>query len=624
MGSLLSRSLTAILFFAVSATLVSANTCRQSIDLNGTWLLAPDPCNTGETGRWQKPEHTFEKVGSVTVPADFSALGDEYKTYKGAAWYRRSFTVPATWKDKRVVIRFEAVNNQSKVWINGRFAGQNPDPFLPFEFDVSRLIEYGAENTVTVKADTTNRPDAVPSSRIGWFPFGGIIRPVSLIATNKIYITSPHICGQVGPDGASLRLTAVMHNETREAARVRISTQIQDSYNTLLHGFGIIKSIGPHTKSLTQSNVTIQAPVLLPWSCDRPILYTAQLSLYANDKLVDDCSITFGLRTIEARGGTLYLNGEPIILTGFNRHEDSPRTNMCPDLNLVREELLQMKTEFGANFVRLAHYPQSSEILDICDQIGMLVMTEVPLYMWKGIAESGTDYHKKFESASRQLDKMINRDYNHPSVIIWSVSNETWPKYLEVAGANTKLVAQAKRTDPTRLALHVSDHWRPDLPDGRSRQDHFGEDDIIAINGYPHQIFRKNNGNPLSSWHDDVAGARIDPNLIARFWADGIKMLHEEYPHKPILVSEFGWRSDSGHKQQAMFIEGAADGMKHPALCGATVWCWADHPWDSEEELRISPYGIYARERRAKPQAVRAAKELFTELRNYFDDHRAK
>jgi hypothetical protein len=253
----------------------------------------------------------------------------------------------------------------------------------------------------------------------------------------------------------------------------------------------------------------------------------------------------------------------------------------------------------------------------MCDELGLLVMCEIPLYMWQGIKESGDDYHKVYETAARQLEKMINRDYHHPSVIMWSVSNETWPGFLEVAGANTKLVALAKRLDPSRLALHVSDHWRDDLPDGRSRQDHFGEDDVIGINGYPHRIFRKD-GRILSSWHDDIRGATFDPNLIADFWSHGLEMLHAEYPNKPILVTEYGWRSDSGYKQQADFIAAAAPGMKKPWLAGATIWCWADHPWSSDQEIRLSPYGIYTRDRKPKPQAVEATKHAFNELREYF------
>ena len=601
-------------------TLYAGEAPRAELDLCGTWQAAVDPNNIGEGKQWYDLSVELPEAAEVNVPASFANIAAEYKTYKGPGWFRRSFNMPTEWKGKRVMIHFEAVNNQSKVWINGQLAGENPDAFLPFELDISDFLNYGQENTIAVKADTTHLTNTIPGNRIGWHQFGGIIREVRLSVTNRRYLDRIQVkCDRMN-NADNILVSGTVNNNGSETVAVDVGVQILKpdgthfTSNSSEHVFGV-EGGQLHAFSL-QTGVSEE---MERWTPENPALYTAKVSLRIAEQIVDEKVVRFGFRTIEAKDAKLYLNGKPILLTGFDRHEDSPRMDMCPDHELVREDLLKMKNEFGANFVRLSHYPQHPAILDMCDEIGMLVMCELPLYMWRGIKESGDEYHQVYEDARRQLETLINRDYNHPSVIMWSISNETWPQYLEVVGANTKLVAWARRLDPTRLALHVSDHWRNDLPDGRSRQDHFGEDDIIGINGYPHRIFRKD-GRIMSFWHEDVRGAKFDTELIAKFWSDGLDMLHAEYPNKPILVTEYGWRSDEGHRQQAQFIAAGARGMKKPWLAGATIWCWADHAWSSRDKMRFSPYGIYTRQRKPKPSAVAATKQAFSELREYFEN----
>ena len=591
---------------------------RTELDLCGKWQAAVDPNNTGEGLRWYDPSVELPYPADVNVPGSFANIASKYVAYEGPGWFRRTFDVPADFEGKRVVIRFEAVNNQSKVWINGQLAGENPDAFLPFELDISKLLNYGQTNSIAVRADTTRLKNTVPGSTIGWHEFGGIIREVNLIAADPFHIESIQLETPIVDGVQKLTIIGSCRNGRSIPVQSSLNFHLLRPDGTEWKTYSLaLPSLGAGHTSFFNSKPIIESPQL--WSPENPALYSVNVSLQADGKVVDEKTVCFGFRTIEARNARLYLNGKPIFLTGFDRHEDSPRTDMCPDHEFTRSELLKMKTEFGANFIRLCHYPQHPKTLDICDELGLLVMCEIPLYMWQGIKESGDDYHKVYETAARQLEKMISRDYNHPSVIMWSVSNETWPQYLEVVGANTKLVAHVKRLDPTRLALHVSDHWRDDLPDGRSRQDHFGEDDVIGINGYPHRIFRKD-GRILTFWHDDVRGATLDPNLITAFWSHGLDMLHAEYPNKPILITEYGWRSDEGHRSQAQFIAAGAPGMKKPWCCGATIWCWADHPWASESELRLSPYGIYTRERKPKPSAVEATKQAFKELRAYFQE----
>ena len=185
-----------------------------------------------------------------------------------------------------------------------------------------------------------------------------------------------------------------------------------------------------------------------------------------------------GFRGIKTRGTDLLLNGKKIFLMGFNRHEDSPRTDAAFDAETMRRDLKMMK-EAGCNFIRLCHYPHHPAELDLCDELGLLAKCEIPMWgdYW-GEEAFRKNHAARSEAAERQLRKMIARDRNHPSVIIWSVSNETCEQEPAVTETNRRLVRLAKELDPSRLATHVSNRWQG--PDSR-----WHEDDIICCNGYP-------------------------------------------------------------------------------------------------------------------------------------------
>jgi beta-glucuronidase len=333
-------------------------------------------------------------------------------------------------------------------------------------------------------------------------------------------------------------------------------------------------------------------PDAQPWSPDHPVLYTATIALRSQGRAVDSCAVRFGFRRVEAKQDALLLNGEPVLLTGFNRHEDSPARRMCVDPETARADLLAMK-RMGASFLRLCHYPQHPSTLDLCDELGLLAMCEIPLYQWYGPPDRREDCPKVVEAARRQLGKMIRRYRNHPSVVFWSVSNETCTQHPEVADANRDLMRLAKELDPTRLAVHVSDHWQP----YHDCQDDFTVDDVVCVNGYP------------------------DPDSGARWWAEQLERLHRAYPGKPILVTEFGGAYKEGEERQARCVQAGFDGITAPYTCGMLIWCWADHPWPTElEDISLhglSSFGVLTRERQPR-KAAEVARRGFTAARERF------
>ncbi len=554
---------------------------REAADLGGMWQATLDVENEGEQDGWFKEDFAADGWRQVRVPGSFANVAPEIDRYEGVGWFRRSFRVPPQFEGRRVVLHFEGVNYQCKVWINGRLMGENPDAFLGFDLPLGPETRFDRDNVLVVRVDNTRRRDIIPGGRQGWHPFGGILREVQLRASGLCRIESVRIVAEPNGTGGFLRLQAVVGNGYEQRTAGRAELTILDEKGSVL-GRLVTGPVGIDAGKSATVETSRQVPGIRAWSPEEPALYTADIQLVSGDKVLDRVSVRFGFRKIEARGTMLYLNGKPMFLTGFNRHEDSPKTDMSPDHALTRKELLQMK-DMGCNFIRLCHYPQHPKTIELCDEIGLLVMCEIPLYMWPGVAEGLENYRGTVECGKRQLTKMIDRDRNHPSVIFWSVSNECHTQHPEVRGTNVMLIQQAKRLDPTRLAVHVSDHWQM----GDPRADSFGEDDVICLNGYP------------------------NPKEGPGWWTARLEQLHREYPGKPILVTEFGGEADRPIEWQIGRLKAGFEGTRAPYVCGVTIWCWADHPWDKTWlQPPLSPYGVFARDRTPR-SSVEVAKEGF-------------
>ncbi|MGC9521813.1 MAG: GNAT family N-acetyltransferase [Anaerolineae bacterium] len=581
------------------------------LGLGGLWRFQPDPAGYGADLGYGELDCDDRRWREVRVPVDFETCHPALEAYEGAGWFRRWVTVPDDWRGRRVVLHFEGVNTHARVWVNGYAVGTCEDPFLPFEFDVHDVLAFGRSNLIAVRIDNERRPGEVPGLERGWRNFGGFLREAWMTATGLCHIERVSTVAEPNEGGGHLAVEAWIRNASEEGARVALAVEVGDA--GVGEGGQVLASqtSAEHLIPVGETvpiGVSLDVSGVLPWSPSSPQLYTVRLTL-EGDAAGDTRTFRVGFRTIEARAGSLWLNGEPIFLTGFNRHEDSPTRNMCPDLDLAREDLAAMKAA-GANFVRLCHYPHHPGEVALCDELGLLVMDEIPLYWWSGAGEGEELVGEKLAgqklgAAKRQLEKLIWRDRTHPSVIFWSVSNETEEARPEVAAGNRELVQLAKALDPTRLAVHVSNHWRA--------QPKFDADDVICVNAYPSIPARWSDGELAH----DLAGS-------TRFWRDGLAELHLIYPEKPILVTEFGATSfydvtDGifGGEHHAEVIERAFAGMDAPYVAGATLWCWADHAWPPAtfafcNYLAVSPYGVLTRDRRRKAPYW-TARRLFQE-----------
>lgn len=576
---------------------------REHIDLCGLWRAQPDPACEGEELGYAEGAYDHGRWREVWLPCVFDVLQPGLEGYEGAVWFRRSVAVPASWKGRRIALRLGAANYHAAVWVNGERAGAHRGGYLPFALPVGQALRYGAENTIAVCVDNVRRPEDVPGLQRGWRTFGGIIRSIGLEASDPLYLADVAVQAEPTGTGGVLRVEAQVENGRGVQVVARVRVHVTGNTAPVPAAFASDPAVlGAGQSGTLMAACTVQS--VQAWTPESPNLYEVTVDLWTEAGCADSQAIRTGFRRVEAKAGRLLLNGRPVYLTGFNRHEDSPSTDAAVDLDRARADLAEIKAA-GANFLRLCHYPHDPGELDLCDELGLLAMAELPLYWWGAGEESAAHVPAQLAAAEAQLEEMIRRDRNHPSVVSWSVSNESHEDRPEIASGNERLVRLAQRLDGTRLAVHVSDHWQ--------ESPRFDADDVVCVNGYPTVDAHRAHGT-----------RGYDLSTSTCFWRDSLQRLHERYPEKPILVTEFGYPglegvygSAYGEDVQAEALAHEFAGMGASYVCGATVWCWADHPWPgstiaSERYLAVSPYGVVTRDRH-KLAAHRVIGELFRE-----------
>ncbi|MCE5279645.1 MAG: GNAT family N-acetyltransferase [Planctomycetaceae bacterium] len=586
---------------------------RHSMDLCGVWRFQPDVYGQGRAGNWFAELHDRRFWTEAQVPITFDRCHVDLPNYEGRGWFATHFDVPADFLGRRLALRFEGVCARASVWLNGRHCGDIPDSYLPFDLPATDFVRCGQDNLLVVEVDNRRRSEDVPGEHYGWRPVGGILREVALVATDPLHIE--HVATVAGAD-KKFSATVEVANGRRDKQSVSIEVVLAGSDGREAGRFVSAPVVVDGGAGATLE-VHGEVPSVELWSPQTPRLYNVEVRLLDGGTAFPGCaaqagkpvprderSLRVGFRTIETRGTKLTLNGKDIFLTGYNRHEDSPNTDMCPDRDVTRRDLEMMKSS-GCNYVRLCHYPHHPFELDLCDEMGLLAMDEIPLY-WCGAGMDKPETAASIEAAAqRQLTNMIRRDCNHASVIFWSVSNETIEGKPAVVELNAKLIAQAKALDPTRLAVHVSNCW---IGGGD-----FSRDDVCCVNGYP-------------TWGQVgwCGASQPDHAEATRTFARDLEGLHQRYPDKPILVTEFGGTSLGGvtggflgEDVHAAIIASELEGIRQcPHACGATIWCWADHTWPGNTwmaNMHISPFGAVTRSRRVKA-AFCAAQKAFVEI----------
>ncbi|WP_338767634.1 glycoside hydrolase family 2 TIM barrel-domain containing protein [Massilia sp. METH4] len=530
---------------------------RTHQNLDGRWHHIVDPYETGYYDYRRKPydasekgtggyfddrqpkdkgdvvEYSFDGSPTLAIPGDWNSQDARLEFYEGTVWMRQKFAA-APKADKRYFLYFGAVNYEAHVYLNGKKLGSHKGGFTPFQFEVTGKLNAG-QNTVIVKADNKRHQDEIPTVSTDWWNYGGITRDVLLAEVPSTYIAdykvqlargdARRIEGYVQLDGSQVNQEiTVTIPEANVSARVR-------------------------TDAGGRAAIRIPVGKLRYWSPEDPKLYGVTIAS-GSDKVED----RIGFRMIATKGRDILLNGKSTFWRGISIHDENPlipgRLRGTGDMRM----LLQWAKDMNCNYVRLAHYPHSEEMIRLADEMGLMVWAEVPVYWTISWENPAT-----LKNAQQQLTELVVRDKNRASVVVWSIGNET-PVSEPRNAFMFKLADTVRALDDTRLV------------------------------GAALEVHR--NGNEVTV--EDPLADKLDlasfNEYAGWYWASNKDMLdfHFNIPYdKPVIITEFGadalggfhgdadtrWSEeyqDQLYKNQFRMLEAI------PGLRGMTPWILVD------------------------------------------------
>lgn len=380
-------------------------------------------------------------------PFDTKAPGMQHTGYTlgGIGWYRQRFTVPTERKGDPVRLQFGGVYQDADVWINGRHLGNHPYGYTSFGYDLTPHLKYGEENILAVQVKNLG-----DNSR--WFSGSGIYRPVWLTITEPVhiahwgtFITTP----QVTDREAVVHLQTRIENGSESTANITLRTQLFDSKTGLVASHESPLRVEKNTFLISDRSLKITSPK--KWSPESPHLYTAAQEILLNGRVIDSTTERFGVRTLSfsVQDG-FQLNGEPMLLKGSCMHHDNGPLGAAA-FSDAEYRRVRLTKAAGFNAVRCAHNPPSTAFLDACDELGILVIDEA-FDTWNHGKGGSSFYARHFQDCwQADLDAMILRDRNHPSIIMWSIGNEIPQNDTETVSETAGMLADyVRRLDPTR------------------------------------------------------------------------------------------------------------------------------------------------------------------------------
>ena len=422
---------------------------KQCFDREWRFHLGDPP-----EGRWREPDDSTWRV--VDLPHDWSieldrdpanpsgASGGYFATGRG--WYRKRFAAPEAWGGRKVFVEFEGVYMNAEVWLNEHYLGRHPYGYTSFWFDLTPCLRLGSENVLMVTVDNACQLNS------RWYSGSGIYRHVWLLVAEPVhvapwgvYVTTP----QVSPNAATVRVRTTVENETEAGQEVTVRSRLVAPDGSPAGVAETSAGIDPGGRREYTQELELASPQL--WSPDTPHLYGLETEVLAGGQVVDTARTPFGIRSLhfDARQGFL-LNGQPLLLKGGCVHHDNGVLGAA-SYDRSEERKVELHKASGYNAIRCAHNPPAPAFLDACDRLGLLVIDEA-FDCWR-IGKTPYDYHVAFDDWwRRDIESMVCRDRNHPSVIMWSIGNEVGERNGRSGGVQIAqaLAGHVRALDPTR------------------------------------------------------------------------------------------------------------------------------------------------------------------------------
>ncbi len=518
---------------------------RQEVPLNEDWAFwlgdPPDAETVNfDSSAWERLDIPHD--WAFRADYDVDAAQEDMGGYKpgGIGWYRRTVEWDPSWTDNRVRLEFDGVYMDSRVWINGQWVGGRPYGYMSFGLDVSEHLKSGT-NVIAVRVDNSLEPSA------RWYHPCGIYAPVKLVVVNPLHIVPNGVF--IKTDSLTDRRAAIEIETTLSGpipSDGRLVTRILDPNDR-----EVVSAVTEGRKAENASQI-LSVPHPQRWDIHSPLLYTAVSEIMIGDEIVDSVKTRFGIRTIRWDTDTgFWINDRNVKLKGVADHLEAGPVGGEAHPNLIRWKI-QLLKEMGVNAIRVAHNPQVPEFYRACDEMGMLVMDEI-FDGWHQKAPQ--DYGARFfaEHWETDLTEWVKRNRNHPSVIIYSIGNETRG---EIA---PRLVQAIKSLDSTRLVTSGhsgSEHVDVFGVNGHSEKQHFFEQErpakpFIATEA-PHTWQVRGYYRTKTWWRDGFPNRRQDPfpladlteNEIFRYdWApaakktSGKQVFNSSYDNATVRIS---------------------------------------------------------------------------------------
>lgn len=533
--------------------------------LNGLWSFSYVECVDDVPAYFTDPAFSAEEWTTIPVPSNWQMQGYGKPLYVNLLYpypvniphvpkqnpvgcYRRYVTLPADWDGMSVFLRFEGVNSAFYVWVNGELAGYSQGAHLPSEFNITTLLHPG-ENLLAVQVFQYS--DGSYMEDQDYWRFSGIFRDVTLIATPLLHLRDIRVRTTFDStyQDAILQVCCQVKNETTASGNYLLHFRLRDAHGAMLHEWTRPMTAPPAGEETTiEFAESIAAPH--QWSADDPYLYTLTAELLdATGTTKETRCLHVGFRQIEVKERALLVNGLPVKLRGVNRHEIHPDLGQAINHASMVQDARLMK-QHNINCVRTSHYSNDPRWFDLCDHYGIYVIAEADLEChgfcltgnWNEISDNPAWKDAYIERATR----MVERDKNHPSIIWWSLGNESG------FGANhLAMISAMKMLDPTRMV-----HYEGSASAGKS-DEHEG----------------------YACWED--AGARYPqgPDVISFMYAsvENLERMAKEpeiRDARPLFLCEYLHAMGNGC---GSFKEYWDIIYQYPALAGGCIWQWVDH-----------------------------------------------
>ena len=546
---------------------------RHIIPLNYGWKYSESFCEAFLERDCN--EEGFEEVDLPHTNKELPYNCFDEADYQFVSCYRRHLEIPAKHHGKRILIDFEGVMSYAEVYVNGHPVGEHKGGYTPFSIDITDRIEFGEDNVLAVKVDSTERPDIPPFGNVvDYLTYGGIYREVNLRIANPVYIENAFISPtRVLEPAKGLSAKVFLRNPLRQSASVEVGIVLKDGDIVLSERRKAV-TVQESERSVVQLDVEGISGVEL-WDPDDPKLYTCQVLLcdstrvpdsggvpgsfgvpgssrisdsnqasgssVASDTLnvLDDFTARIGFRDAQVRPDGFFLNGKRVQLRGLNRHQSFPYVGYAMPKRVQRRDAEILKYELNLNAVRTSHYPQSRHFLDWCDEIGLLVFEEIP--GWQHIGDSQWK-----QVACQELSAMIQRDWNHPSIFLWGVRiNESRDDHDFYSETNRI----AHELDPTRQTGGV--RWI----EGSELLE-----DVYTMNDFIHS-----GGEAVLRDPAKVTGrAEPVPYIVTEF--NGHMYPTKRFDQEERLIEQ---------AMRHIRVQNAA--ASHPGISGAFGWCAFDY-----------------------------------------------